>query len=320
MTLRTSTRSAPGKVILFGEHAVGYGRPAIATPIDRGLTLTATLRDGEPGTRDGEPGTPVVGPPSEDARRLAAALGTAAACFSLAPHRIALGIVSDLPARCGLGSSAALSVTLLRALADLCRGALGRAELLERAGAVEAAFHGTSSGLDVAAVGLGGTVWFQRTASPRATLLPVGRAFDLVVATTARRRSTAHQVSEVRRCAQDRPDVLDRHFTRLGGLAAAGREALRTGDLTALGVLLDEAQEPLADLGLSTPALDRAIATARTAGALGAKLTGAGGGGAVVALAPGNAPAVAAVLRAAGYGAFVSHVDAARPSDCPGTS
>ncbi|MFF8774290.1 mevalonate kinase [Kitasatospora sp. NPDC015120] len=295
-------------MILFGEHAVGYGQPAIATPIDLRLTLTATLCD------DG-PGAPAADPPpaSEDGRRLAAAVGTAAAYFSLAAHRVTLRIESDLQAGRGLGSSAALSLTLLGTLADLSRNELDRSELLERAGAVEAAFHGASSGLDVAAVALGGTVWFQRTARPRATLLPVGRPFDLVVATTAQQRSTAHQVREVRRRAEARPEAVDRHFARLGDLAAAGREALRTGDLAALGALMDEAQQPLADLGLSTPALDHAIATARAAGALGAKLTGAGGGGAVVALAPRNAPTVASALRAAGYGVFVSRVDAALP-------
>ncbi|MFG2111859.1 mevalonate kinase [Streptomyces sp. NPDC048718] len=338
-------------MILFGEHAVGYGQPAIATPIDRGLTLTAILRGDGPATRFGGPAlkgpSPQSGEEPEAVRRLEEAIGTAAGYFSLAPCRIAIGIESDIPAGCGLGSSAALSVTLLRALADLARsgpdraegGAYpggiepygrdpgraeqggaepggaepGGAEFLERAGEVECAFHGVSSGLDVAAVGLGATVWFQRTARPHATPLPVGRSFELVVATTSHWRSTADQVRQVRQGAGSRPDVFHRRFARLGDLARSGRDALRTGDLATLGRLMDEAQHLLDGMGLSTPALDHAITTARAAGALGAKLTGAGGGGAVIALAPGNAAAVASAVRSAGHRAFVSRVHATPP-------
>ncbi|MER7701537.1 mevalonate kinase [Kitasatospora sp. NPDC097605] len=298
MSAVASTRSAPGKVILFGEHSVVYGHPAVATPVERTLTLTATLHDHGPDTRRKDP-------------RLEAAVRTAARFFSFSPRRITTSIASDLPVGCGLGSSAALSVTLLRALADLAYGGPDRAEpLLERATAIEAAFHGTSSGLDVAAVALGGPVWFRRAPQPHATPLPIGRPFALVVATTPRERSTADQVRRMRGQAATRPEALDRHFTRLGALTRAGRDALRTGDLPALGLLLDEAHGVLADLGLSTPALEHAVTTARAAGALGAKLTGAGGGGAVIALAPDNAPAVASALRRTGYGAFTSRVGA----------
>ncbi|MFE6867688.1 mevalonate kinase [Kitasatospora sp. NPDC057692] len=297
----SSTRGAPGKVILFGEHSVAYRQPAIATPIDRTLTLTVTLGGNRP-----------TGPAVDPSLR--AAIDTAAQFFSLAPDRITTSIESRIPAGYGLGSSAALSVALARTLADLSGTELGRVDLLAQATAIESAFHGASSGLDVAAVALGTTTWFHRVPSPHATLLPIGTAFDLVVAVTRHQRSTAEQIQRVRRRAQSRPDALSREFARLGALTRAGRHALFTGDLCALGRFMDEAHTLLAGIGVSTPALELAVTTARTAGALGAKLTGAGGGGAIIALAPGNAPAVAAALRAAGCEPFISRVAAARPS------
>ncbi|MFE7562315.1 mevalonate kinase [Kitasatospora sp. NPDC057500] len=296
-----STRSAPGKVILFGEHSVAYRQPAIATPIDRTLTLTAALGGNRPVGQAVDP-------------LLRAAVDTAARFFSLAPDRITTSIESRIPAGCGLGSSAALSVALARTLADLSGTELGPVELLAPATAIESAFHGTSSGLDVAAVALGATIWFHRAPGPHATLLPIGTAFDLVVALTRHQRSTAEQIQRVRCRARSRPDGFTREFTRLGALTRAGRQALHMGDLCALGRLMDEAHALLSAIGVSTPALELAVTTARTAGALGAKLTGAGGGGAVIALAPGNAPAVAAALRFAGCEAFISRVAAARPS------
>ncbi|MGW4380742.1 mevalonate kinase [Kitasatospora sp. NPDC004531] len=303
MTARAATASAPGKVILFGEHAVGRGRPAVAVPLDRTLALTATLRHCPAGAR-------TAGAPADP--RLGAAIALAAGGFGLDPDEVAVHVDSEVPAGCGLGSSAALSTALLRALADLTGRRLGRDELWERATAVEAAFHGTSSGLDVAAVVLDVPVWFDPAARPRAVPLAVGRDLALVVAATGDRRSTADQIRRVRRYENDRPDTARHAFRRLGALAAAGRDTLRAGDLPALGVLLDEAHAQLAGLGLSTPALDRARAAARAAGALGAKLTGAGGGGAIVALAPDAPQAVVRALRAAGFEAFTTRIRATR--------
>ncbi|WP_316528147.1 mevalonate kinase [Kitasatospora brasiliensis] len=293
-------------MILLGEHAVGYGEPAIATPIGLRLTLTTTLNDRT--LKDGGPSTRPTDP------SVRTAVDTAATLFALAPHQVTTEVESGIPPGCGLGSSAAFTVALLRTLADLTDRHPGQDELLDQARAVEAAFHGTSSGLDDAAVGLGATIWFQRTPRPHAAPLPVREAFDLVIAITRERRSTARQVDLLRRRAQLHPDLFRRHFTHLGGLTRVGRDALGTGDLAALGRLLDEAQGVLAGMGLSTPALDHAIATARSAGALGAKLTGAGGGGAVIALVPGGASAVVAdALRSDGHETFVSRVAATGP-------
>jgi mevalonate kinase len=106
------------------------------------------------------------------------------------------------------------------------------------------------------------------------------------------------------------PGLYRQLFALAGNFSHAGRGALATGDFETLGHLMDCAQGVLNGLGVSTPTLERLVAAARGAGALGAKLTGAGGGGAAIALAPENAPEVAAALQAEGFESFVTRIDA----------
>ncbi|MFE5736192.1 mevalonate kinase [Streptomyces celluloflavus] len=292
----SSVQTAPGKVIVVGEHAVVYGQPAIATSIHRHLVLTAALQQG------------LSGPGSNDPR-VRAALRMATTIFALDPHRINISVESDIPTSCGLGSSAAFSVTLLRALAEISGKELSTEDLLRLAKEIEAVFHGRSSGIDVSAVGLGGVIWFERDAQVPATRLEVRDSFDLVIGVSHEQRTTADQVRELhlRICA--RPDHYGHFLRHLGSLARAARDALGRGDFPALGLLMNTAQEVLNGMGLSTPTLEHMIAVARSAGASGAKLTGAGGGGAVIALAREGAPDVAKALRAEGFEAFTTRVE-----------
>ena len=323
-----SIQDAPGKVILLGEHTVVYGQPAIATSIRRRLTLTVALGDA-PGIESADP-------------RVRMALETAAGIFGLDASRIGVGVESEIPIGCGLGSSAAFSVALLRALAEISGTQLRGNELLRRATEVENAFHGTSSGIDVSVASLGGVIWFERTAplsgdgvsdakahhppsvarppegagrrrTPleteiHATRLPVHDAFDLVVGISDERRSTAGPVGGLRSRVRSHPGLHGQFFALAGNLVHAARGALGTGDFETLGLLMDAAQGLLNSMGVSTPTLERMVTIARSAGALGAKLTGAGGGGAVIALAPDNALDVADAFQAEGFESFITRV------------
>lgn len=287
-------QDAPGKVILLGEHTVVYGKPAIAASIRRRLKLTVAIGDA-PGVESSDP-------------RVRTALETAAAIFGLDASRIGVGVESEIPIGCGLGSSAAFSVALLRALAEISGRSLQKGELLRRATEVENAFHGTSSGIDVSVAGLGGVIWFERTGELRAARLPVHDAFDLVVGISDERRSTAGPVGNLRSRVRSHPGLYGQFFDLAGNLVHAARGALGTGDFETLGLLMDAAQGLLNAMGVSTPTLERMVTIARRAGALGAKLTGAGGGGAVIALAPANAHDVADALEAEGFESFITRV------------
>lgn len=284
-----ATREAPAKVILLGEHSVVYGEPAIAAALDRRLRLTVRRGPAEP---------------RHDARRREAIV-LAAARAGLDAAELQVDAKSDVPPSCGLGSSAAFSVALVRALADLAGTALSADQTLERAAEVENVFHGRASGVDVAVAARGGVIWFERReVAPLAPAHPV----EIVVALSGEARSTAGPVTRLRARYEAAPELYRKTFALAGELAREGREALEGGDWVRLGSLMDLAHGLLNAWGVSTPALERAAACARSAGALGAKLTGAGGGGAVIALSPDRAADVAATLRAEGFQAFVARI------------
>jgi mevalonate kinase len=292
--------AAPGKVILLGEHSVVFGEPAIAAAIERQLEVRA---------RFVPKATPHADPKVE------AAVGFAARDFEVDPSTLEIEIVSDIPPACGLGSSAALSLALVRALAALAGASLSDEEARRRASRVEDVFHGTASGVDVAASASAGMIWFERSTPPRIEPLTVRRPVDLVVALSGEPRSTSGPVGRLRERHARRPELYARLFGLAGETVRAGRVAVEREDWPGLGELMDVAQGLLNAFGVSTPTLERMVGIARDAGALGAKLSGAGGGGAIIALAPEQAQRVAERLRAAGFEAFSTRVGSRDGSD-----
>jgi mevalonate kinase len=283
---------AAGKVILLGEHAVVYGRPALAAGLDLGLDVELD-----------------TGRPPDDAR-LTRLLADAAAALGVRAAGIHVAVRSDLPQGAGLGSSAALCVAVLRALAVAAGRVLTPADELGLGRRLEAIFHGHPSGIDPAAAALGRTCFrFVRGEPPTVTPLAVARLLPLVVALGAQ-RSTGAAVQGLRARWEAEPARYERLFDDVAAVVDAGARAAERGDLPALGQAFDRNQELLATLGVSAPASEVLVATARRAGALGAKLTGGGAGGAVIALAPDTAR-VAAALGEQGVETIITHVGAA---------
>ena len=156
----------------------------------------------------------------------------------------------------------------------------------------------------------GHIVWFERGDPPRIERLRAGKPFDLVIALSGEVRSTAGPVGRLRQRYAARPELYGKFFRLAGDLVRAGRVALEGGDWETLGALMDAGQGLLNGFGVSTPILERMIGTARGAGALGAKLSGAGGGGAIIALAPERSSEVAEALRTAGFETFCTRIGA----------
>lgn len=264
-----------GKLILCGEHAVVYGHPALAFAVDRSTTVELARTSG-PRTLDA---------PGVDDPRLERALD------AILPDRgVAVRIRSEIPIGRGMGSSAAMAVAAVRALAEL--EGLDPPDpdaCFEQALALERVFHGNPSGLDVAVAARGGFLMYRR--GPPVAIEPVDTSvpWKVVVLDTGLAGDTAQLVAGV---AARRP-AIDPVLERIGRLVEQARSEL--DNLEALGELLRENQRHLRTIGVSTPDIDRLVELAEGAGAAAAKLSGAGGGGVVLALVDDPEP----VLRAA---------------------
>ncbi len=279
--------SAPGKVILCGEHAVVYGRPALALPLSE-LRARARLERLVAGS-----GLRVVAPDVEEQFRMrnapeghplaASVQGTLAYLEAPEPDAL-LTVRSDLPIAAGLGSGAAVSVAVARAVAAACEESLPPEILSALAFEVEKLYHGTPSGIDNTVVAFEQPVFFVRGQEPAP--FAIKETFQLVIADSGLPSSTRESVLGVRARWLDEPMRYEAFFDAIGAITEEARTALAEGDLETVGRLLDANHALLVELGVSLPQLDSLVDLARRSGALGAKLTGGGGGGNVVALVP----------------------------------
>lgn len=275
-----------GKLILAGEHAVVHGHPAIAAPLPA-LSALAWVVPGNDGFTITSEGYPEVAtletrqgplaPLAEAAREALSRMGI----DPVALPPLCIQLASTIPGGGGLGSSAAVTVALVRALYKFFGFPLDPTILQEISTQAECMVHGTSSGIDPAAVSATTPIRFRKGEVPHP--IPLKSSLDLVVADSGERAATAPMVQQVREAIAADPAARET-LDALGAIAPRMEKALVAGDLDAVGALMNDAHAGLARLGLSTPKLDALVQAARDAGALGAKLSGSGGGGVVVAL------------------------------------
>jgi mevalonate kinase len=299
------TASAPGKIILFGEHAVVYGAPAIAAPVTQvraRAIVNADLR-GKPGSMHIQ--APDVGLDAfladlPDGHPLAAVVHEAMrALYIQRLPACTLRITSTIPVAAGLGSGAAVSVAILRALSAF----LGRPLPDERVSAlafeVEKLHHGTPSGIDNTVITYAMPVFFVR-GRPIETVR-VARPFTVLIGDTGIASPTGVAVSDVRRRWQENPTRYQTLFDAIGGIVQQARRAIESGRPGIIGNLMNANHELLQKMGVSSVELDSLVEAAREAGAQGAKLSGGGRGGNMIALVtPESAPSVAQTLTDAG--------------------
>ncbi len=296
-----TTGSAPGKVILFGEHAVVYGRPAIAVPVSQ-VAATATVTPGAAGSgclldlSDIGETVPVTGESTVQPLALVTRLTLEALELPTPDWRITLR--STIPVSSGLGSGAAAATAIVRAVTAAAGRSLTPAEVSALVYESERLFHGTPSGIDNTVIAYEQPVWFVRGQPPEP--FAIARPLTLVIGDTGVASPTSVTVGDVRRGWQADPRRYDSIFDAIDRVVVAARDAVETGDNAALGRLMDENHALLQEMDVSSADLDRLCAAARQAGALGAKLSGGGRGGNMIALARGDDPALlSAALSAA---------------------
>ena len=295
--------SAPGKAILFGEHAVVYGRPAIAVPLSQIRAYAAVKKTDKPLTVIAKD---IDRPPlywrdidlasTDPIERM-----TANVCELLRASKIEgeICLRSHIPIARGLGSGAAVSAVLARALAALVGCELSQDDTNGLVYEVEKLHHGTPSGIDNTVVVYEKPVYFVK--DRRIEFVHIQQPMHLVLADTGIPALTRETVADVRHLHSQHRKRTEAVFDAIGSIAESARDLIENGNPAGLGELMTENHKLLQSLNVSSTALDGLVAAALKAGACGAKLSGGGRGGFIIALVEeGASPSVRGGLLAAG--------------------
>jgi hydroxymethylglutaryl-CoA reductase len=303
-----------GKVILLGEHAVVYGRHAIALPLP--LTVRAVVEDCDSGMELLIPRWGIeyqLAKSPEQRRSFEKAAGAIIDRLDLTTRGMRIEVFPDVPRGMGMGGSAALAVAIVRALDKHYRLNLSDEEVNELAFLSEQIAHGQPSGVDNTVATYGQPLVFRKGTPPLVENLNLPAPLSLVLGMTNTEGLTAKTVSRVREARERKPKLYEKIFDDIDALVLQAVSAVQDNDLATLGELMNVCQGLLNALQVSTPEIERLIGIARRAGALGAKLTGGGGGGAVVALCTndgdGNADAVQAAMERRGFHTMTIEVE-----------
>lgn len=302
---------AHSKLILVGEHAVVYGKPAIALPFPK-IEVNSTVEAG--------PDTVMidcryyVGPLTgarQKLRGIALCIKETLKILNVRPKGLRIHIHSTIPIGRGLGSSAAIAIAIVRSLFAYYGQILSKQQLMALVHLAETYAHGNPSGIDMEAAYSDRPIWFQKDSGalgpsrdpeipinpeesevskatggvPRVLPLQIGLPTHLVIADSGRISDTRAAVAGIKEKYQLERKTTQQALDRLGEITHLAKVALANGNATLLGNTLNWAQDELILLGVSEPSIDRLVETARNAGALGAKLTGGGRGGCIIALA-----------------------------------
>lgn len=307
------TATAPAKIILFGEHAVVYGEPAIAVPVQalQARAVVSPLISGSTGeirieAPDVSLSTDIHTLNRDHPLRVAVSQVVEETELASLPA-CKIRITSTIPLASGLGSSAAISTALIRAFSAFLGRRMTDEEVSQAAFEVEKIHHGSPSGIDNSVVAYQQPVYYQKDKPME--ILEIASPFSILIASSGSPGDTRTAVAAVRESWMNEPDRYNKVFSEIGTITRQARELIESGDPSGLGPLMDSNHRLLQDLGVSTPRLDHLVLTARNAGALGGKLSGGGLGGHLIALVREKAHAVQeSLLEEGAEGIFLSPV------------
>jgi mevalonate kinase len=297
-----TTSSAPAKIILFGEHAVVYGRPALAVPVTQIHADVEVSDSSRAGIWIHAPAVDLHAElntlPSD--HPVAAVIHNLFFSLGISPFPpLEINISSTIPVASGLGSGAAVSVALIRALSSAVQRPLSDEQVNAFAYEIEKLHHGTPSGIDNTVITYARPVYFIK-GHPIETV-KVGQPFTIVIADTGIAAPTKQSVSDVRKLWMKKTNRFEAVFDEVGQIALMARRVIESGQPALLGDLMNHNHAFLQEMTVSSPELDALVRAARKAGALGAKMSGGGRGGNMLALvAPEMAETVARSMQEAG--------------------
>lgn len=283
---------APGKIILAGEHFVVLGAPAVAMAIDLYSEAQVTPKGSKTGVDvnadiplrflSGKPGNPVKLDPRELLRPLQLAAEVTMKHVGISGRGLQVDVECEIPVAAGLGSSASTTVAIISAVAKSRQMELSRKEIFTLAFAPENYLHGKPSGVDQATCIYGGIIQFNRPFNVK--ILRPEREPVILVCDTRVHHATRTLVGGVVKKSQRERGRFQDYIAEVREISSGVAKALREGDDEDLGTLMNQNHDFLRKIGVSNPKLDHLVDVARRLGSLGAKLTGAGGGGCIIVL------------------------------------
>ena len=282
--MKIAEQSACGKSILLGEHAVVYGQPAIAVPMEdirafawieenndkEGVRVEAMDLDEEIIIKD------------ENKHQFAIVINDLIKKNKTEKLNFTVKLTSEIPQSVGMGSSAATSAAVCRCVAKYLGISLSPEEESELVFRAEEVVHGTPSGIDNNVIVYEKPILFVKGEAPK--ILHSKKDLYIVIGQSGVESSTMEMVKNIRKLVKENPKEFEIKFDKIGKLVEESEKNIENGRVDKIGVLMNENQEILREMQLSHPELETIIEIAKKAGALGAKLTGKGGGGNVVAI------------------------------------
>jgi mevalonate kinase len=297
-----------GKIILFGEHFVVYGLPAIASAV--GDTTIATIEESDRYELvDNRPATEgyKAKKQGEMERSMKLLLDFMKIDVGKTPVKITLS--GNLFCTSGIGASAAMATSIARAFSEHFNLNLNDEQINRISYEGEKGSAGTPSGIDNTAATFGGLLWFEKNlegGENRIELIKTRGPIDIVLGSTGLSSVTSEVVADVRKAKEADPEKYGRIFRDYGELVKEAKEALEAQDIGKIGELMDRNHELLKEMDLSCKEAEEIIRIAKGSGAAGAKITGTGRGGYVITLTPGKEvqDRVAKALEDAGFRAM----------------
>ncbi len=289
------TASAPGKLMLFGEHAVLYGKPCIVTSVNQRMRVTVELLEGDVFKLN----APDVG--IKNYQKLISTLGKGdipkgakfieyAVLNFITKYKIRVGVKvttkSEFSSKLGFGSSSASTVCTIKALSEITGKNMSDKNIFDMSYKTVLDIQGKASGFDVAAAVFGGTIYFLRGGK---VIKPLDiKSLPLIIGYSGIKADTVTVINEVSKKSKKFPEIIDNIYSSIGKLVDTASNFILEQDFANLGELMNFNQSYLSALGVSIKKLDRMISGAIDAGSYGAKLSGAGMGDCMIALSPPN--------------------------------
>ncbi|MFQ5979592.1 MAG: mevalonate kinase [Candidatus Heimdallarchaeota archaeon] len=282
-----------GKTILFGEHFVVYGLPAIASAISAATIANVERLEGQTGWQLDDQRPEVPGYKAKKASQQQKSIENVLSYCGIDTTEIGIKISysGDLTCASGFGASAASCSSLARALNNEFNLGFDDEKINEAAYEGEKAYHGSPSGIDNTCSTYGGLVWYKRNLEGGKNLVEtmhLAKPVELVLASSGISANTTEVVADVRAKKDADPDWFDEIINQYSEIIQKARHALTNLNFEEVGQLMNANHRLLQEITVSCTELDDLVETARANGAIGAKLTGTGRGGIQISLTPGK--------------------------------